>query len=211
LDPRATDGLRGEFRLLMERLLTRRDSWSRIASRQVKDMDSFLRNYATPLSFVAFLAAGVTGVMLFLGVGSRELGDLHEWLGLIFVAAMILHFVRNWRGMLAMLSAVRAKAIVTGLGTVAAVLIAVYGFGVSGGGHGGGHGGGPHRVMTRLASAPIAKLAPALGMTSDQAIARLKSGGVAVEGPEQSLADIADNQSVELPRLLNLVLREGQD
>jgi hypothetical protein len=173
----------------------------------VKDVDSFLRNYATPLSFVTFLAAGVTGVMLFLGIGSRELGDLHEWLGLVFVAAMILHFVRNWRGVLAMLSAVRAKAIVTGLGAMAAVLIALYGFG----GNGGGHGGGPQRIMSRLASAPIAKLAPALGMSSDQAIARLKSGGVAVAGPGQSLAEIADKQNVELPRLLNLVLTEESE
>ena len=170
-------------------------------------MDSFLRKYATPLSFVTFLAAGVTGVMMFLGVGSHQLGDLHEWLGLAFVAAMILHFVRNGRGMLAMLSAARAKAIVTGLGAVAVVLIAVFGFGGQGGGHGGGHG-GPHRVLSRLASAPIAKLAPALGMTSDQAIARLKSGGVAVAGPGQSLAEIGDKQNAELPRLLNLVLTE---
>ena len=170
-------------------------------------MDSFLRNYATPLSFVAFLAAGVTGVMLFLGIGSRELGDLHEWLGLLFVAAMILHFVRNWRGMLAMLSTARAKAIITGLGAVAAVLIAVHGFG----GDGGRHGGGPHRVISRLASAPIAKLAPALGMSSDEAVARLKSGGVAVAGPGQSLAEIADEQNVRLPRLLNLVLMEKSE
>ena len=166
-------------------------------------MDSFLRKYATPLSFVTFLAAGVTGVMMFLGVGSHQLGDLHEWLGLAFVAAMILHLVRNWRGVLAMLSAPRAKAIFTGLGTAAVVLIAVFGFGGQGGGHG-----GPHRVISRLASAPIEKLAPALGLTSDQAITRLKSGGVAVAGPGQSLAEIGDKQNVELPRLLNLVLTE---
>jgi hypothetical protein len=196
----------------MERLLTRRVPWSRIAPKQVKDMDSFLRKYATPLSFVTFLAAGVTGVMLFLGIGSREVGDLHEWLGLAFVAAMILHLVRNWRGVLAMLSAARAKAIVTGLGAVAVALIALYGFAGDGGRHGfGGHGGGPHRVISRLASAPIAKLAPALGLTSDQAIARLKSGGVAVAGPGQSLADIGDRQNVRLPRLLNLVLTEESE
>jgi hypothetical protein len=194
--------------LLKEQLFARRVLQSRIMPTQVKDMDSFLRKYATPLSFVTFLAAGVTGVMLFLGIGSRQVGDLHEWLGLAFVAAMILHLVRNWRGMLAMLSAASAKAIVTGLGAAAVVLIAVYGFGGPGGGHGGGHGGGPHRVISRLASAPIEKLAPALGLTSDQAIARLKSGGVAVAGPGQSLAEIGDKQNVRLPRLLNLVLTE---
>jgi hypothetical protein len=39
-------------------------------------------------------------------------------------------------------------------------------------------------------------------------ITRLKSEGVAVAGPEQSLADVAGKQNVELPRLLNLVLAE---
>ena len=174
-------------------------------------MDSFLRNYATPLSFVAFLAAGVTGLMLFLGIRTAGLGDLHEWIGVIFLVAMILHFARNWRGVLVMLSPARAKTIVAGLGAVVIALVAFQGLSGDSGGHGRGHGGGMHQVMSRLASAPIGKLAPALGVTSDQAIARLKSGGVTVAGPEQSLADIAGKQNVELPRLLNLVLTDESE
>ncbi len=171
-------------------------------------MNSLLRNYATPLSLVTFLAAGVSGVMLFFDIGSHELSSLHEWLGIVFVVVLVLHLVRNWRGVLAMLSAARIKTIVTGLGVVAVVLIALYGFGGDGG-RGQGFG-GTRLVMSRLASAPIAKMAPALGMTSDQAIARLKGAGIAVQGPQQSLADVANKQNVELPKLLNLVLAEPE-
>ena len=170
-------------------------------------MNSFLRSYATPLSLVTFLAAGVSGVMLFFDIGSHELSDLHEWLGIVFVVVLILHLVRNWRGALAMLSAARIKTIVLGLGAVAVVLIAIYGFG----GERGQGFGGPRLIMTRLASAPIAKMAPALGLTSDQAIARLKGAGIAVQGPQQSLAEVANKQNQELPKLLNLVLAEPEE
>jgi hypothetical protein len=178
-------------------------------------MDSFLRKYATPLSLVAFLAVAVTGVMLFFDMRSRQLFEVHEWIGIIFVVALLLHLVRNWRGLLAMMSSTRNKAIVGGLGAVALLFIigsAPFGYA---GGYGGGHGHGhqfhaSRQVVHRLADAPIAKLAPALGITSDEAIARLQKGGVVAEGPNQSLADIADKQDTELPRLLGLVMPEPE-
>ena len=107
-----------------------------------REMDSFLRKYATPLSLVTFLAAAVTGVMMFFDVHSRQLSEVHEWIGVIFVIALLLHLARNWRGMLAMMSSTRSKAIVGGLGAVALVFIigsAPFGYG---GGHGSGHGHG---------------------------------------------------------------------
>jgi hypothetical protein len=175
------------------------------------EMDSFLRKYATPLSLVAFSASAVTGVMMFFDVRSRQLSEVHEWVGIIFVVALLLHLVRNWRGLLAMMSSTLNKAIVGGLGAVALLFIigsAPFGYG---GGHGGGHGRQFHasqQVVHRLADAPIAKLAPALGMTSYEAIARLQKGGIAVEGPDQTLADIAEKQNAQLPRLLGLVMTE---
>ena len=170
-------------------------------------MNSFLRNYATPLSLVTFAVAAATGVMMFFGIHGGLLGTVHEWVGLIFVAALILHLARNWRGVLTMVSKPRCKAVLGGLGAVAAVLIVLaVPFG-SGGGRGHGlH--GPHQVVHRLAAAPIAKLAPALGLTSDQAMVRLRKGGITVEGPQQSLAEIAEKQRAELPRLMDLMMTE---
>ncbi len=86
-------------------------------------MSSFLRNYATPLSLVTFLATTVTGVLLFFEVRSRLLSEAHEWIGMLFVTAMLLHLARNWRGLVAMLSTPRNKAIVGGLGAIATLLI----------------------------------------------------------------------------------------
>ncbi|MGC9954534.1 MAG: DUF4405 domain-containing protein [Rhizomicrobium sp.] len=178
-------------------------------------MDSVLRKYATPLSLVAFLAVAATGVMLFFDVRSRQLFEVHEWVGMIFVVALLLHLARNWRGMLAMMSSTRNKAIVGGLGVVALLFIigsTPFGYG---NGHGGGFGHGrqlhaSQQVVHRLADAPIATMAPALGITGKEAISRLRKGGIMVEGPNQSLADIADKQDTELPRLLGLVMTEPE-
>jgi hypothetical protein len=178
-------------------------------------MDSVLRKYATPLSLVAFFAVAATGVMLFFDVRSRQLFEVHEWVGIIFVVALLFHLARNWRGMLAMMSSTRSKAIVGGLGVVALLFIigsAPFGYG---NGHGGGFGHGrqlhaSQQVAHRLADAPIATMAPALGITGEEAISRLRKGGIMVEGPNQSLADIADKQDAELPRLLGLVMTEPE-
>lgn len=167
-------------------------------------MNSFLRNWATPLSFITFLAVAITGLMLFFGVRGGPLGDVHEWVGVAFILSLGLHLGRNWRGVLAMLSLPRSKAIVGGLGAVLAVLIlAVTPFGSNIHGHG-PH--GPWQVANRVAQAPIAKMAPAFGLTSAQAMARLKQGGIDVNDPQKSLAEIAEEQDAELPRLMNLVL-----
>ncbi|MDE2163725.1 MAG: DUF4405 domain-containing protein [Alphaproteobacteria bacterium] len=171
-------------------------------------MNPFLRNYATPLSFVTFLATGVTGVMLFFELRSRTLSEVHEWVGMLFVTAIVLHLVRNWRSLLAMLSTPRSKVVVGGLSTVAALLVLVNLPFSSG--HSGHDFRGLQQVVQKLTAVPIAQLAPALGMTDNEAILRLRKGGVAVTGPEQSLAEIANDQHKELPKLLNLVIAEPE-
>ncbi len=170
-------------------------------------MNGFLRNFATPLTFITGLAISVTGIMMILGVRG-ELGEIHEWIGIAFVAALTLHMVRNWRGMSAMLSSKTAKSVVGAVGAVCAVLvIASLPYGAGEGRGGGGH--GPWMVVNRVADAPIATAAPALGLSSDQAVAKLRSGGVPVDGSHESLSTISQDHNLPLPRLFGLLLSEG--
>ncbi len=169
-------------------------------------MNGFLRNYATPLSFITGLAVSVTGLMLLFGIRG-ELGDIHEWIGVAFVAALLLHMVRNWRGVGAMLQTKPAKTIVGTLGIAFAVLIA-FTFLPSGEGEGRGGPRGPWMVVNRVAGSPIASAAPALGLTTDQAVSKLRSGGVPVDGPQESLATISQDHNQPLPRLFAILLNE---
>jgi len=166
-------------------------------------MDAFLRRFATPLSLVTGVAISITGIMMFFGIRG-ELGDIHEWIGWAFVVALLMHILRNWRGVLGMLRPWTSKAIVGVIGVALAVLVVTH----LPNGEGGGHKGGPWLVVNRIGNAPITMAAPALGMTSEQAIAKLKAKGITVAGPQQSLADVARQEDTELPRLFALLLND---
>lgn len=167
-------------------------------------MNGFLRNYATPLSFITGLAVSITGLMMFFGIRG-EVSDLHEWIGIAFVAALLLHMVRNWRGVGAMLKTKTSKTIVGTLGVAFAALVA-FTFLPSDEGRSGPH--GPWMVVNRVADVPISTSAPALGLSSDQAVTKLRNGGVPVDGPQESLSKISHDHNQPLPRLFALLLNE---
>jgi hypothetical protein len=162
----------------------------------------FLKKYATPLSIVTSIAVAVTGLMLMFGIRG-EIGEIHEWIGVAFVAAMVMHIVRNWPGIKKIMSSWVGATIVGGVGAVLAVLIVMS---MPSGGESGGHGGGPWMVVNRVADAPISVSAPALGLTADQAVTKLKTAGVPVDGPADSLAHLARDHEQPLPKLFALLV-----
>lgn len=164
----------------------------------------FLRKYATPLSLVTGLAVSVTGLMLLFGIRG-EMGDLHEWIGVAFVAAILMHIVRNWKPLGFMFKSKKPAAVAVIGGLALAVLIVLH---IPTGG-GQGHGGGPWMVVDRVANVPIAQAAPALGLTPDQAVVKLRQGGVPVDGAHETLTAISHDHRQPLPRLFALLLNEA--
>lgn len=55
-----------------------------------------LKNYATPLTSLVFLVIAFSGVMLYFKIYESYVKELHEVLGLVFVAVAILHIIANW-------------------------------------------------------------------------------------------------------------------
>jgi hypothetical protein len=173
-------------------------------------MNDFLRTYATPLSFITFLGCALTGLLLFFGIRSHPLGEVHEWLGIVFVVALLLHLARNWRGVTAMLSAPRARlATAIGAALVAIYILSAAPFqGGTGHGRGPGYHGGQAVAMINITEVPIARMAPALGLSGDEAVARLKRGGVPVESAQDSLQHLVRVHGQNMPRLLGLLVGE---
>lgn len=165
-------------------------------------MRDLLKNYATPLVVAVFVALATTGLLIFFELGSHEVKELHEWIGLTFVVAASLHIAWNWRPLLVLLSRVRARATVSVIIVLAALAI-IY---AATSGEGGGEGGSGRQVVAALGRAPIATVAPALGVTADEAIARLKAKGITVSGPNQSLNEIARVQGRGTPALLSTMM-----
>lgn len=172
-------------------------------------MGNFLRNHATPLALAAFAAIGISGVMMFAGLRTHELGELHEWLGITFVCLALLHIIRNGHAFTLMLARTRSKIIIGSLGTLAILLIGTAYIGGSHGHH--GPDGGPEpwpQVAQRLSYTPISQMAPALGLSPAQAITRLRKGGISVAGPGQNLADISQKQGVPVPQMITMLVSE---
>jgi hypothetical protein len=173
-------------------------------------MGKFLRNYATPLSLVAFAAIAATGVMMLVGIHSHPLHGLHELGGIAFVVIAILHIMRNKQSFSLMLSQTRSKLVIGILGTLAVLFIGSAAISDGGAGPHGRRGpGGPDAAIAqRLSYAPIAQLAPAFGLSSSQVITRLRKGGITVSGPDQNLADISQKQGVPVPQLISQIIAE---
>lgn len=171
----------------------------REASKADRNAPSFLRRYATATTAVLFAIAAGTGVLMFFHVGGHTLTGLHEWLGMAFVGAALLHVVRN-RTAFAKVATARRTRMLLGLAFI-----------VSAGFIGAAQsqaGANPLVALARATeTAPISAVAPVLDMPVEEMIARLEMVGVRVEGPEQSLTQVAAAQGTDTHRLLSVVLK----
>lgn len=186
-------------------------------------MNNPLRSVATPLSLTTFLGCGITGLMLVFGIRNHALGEVHEWLGIVFIIALLLHLIRNGYGVKNMLSTPLAKgvALVSAVAVIAYVMTAApfqsghrpgqgYGHGpgyAQGPRDGQGFHGGRGLAQGPITDMPIARMAPALGLDAQTAVARLKKGGVPVDGPEDSLNHLIKVHGQAMPKMMALLFQ----
>ena len=152
-------------------------------------MKTFLMRYATPLTAGLFLVSGVSGVALFLGWQQGIFHSMHEILSLVLIVPVGIHLWRNWRPFLnyfrhtAMPIALAASVVAAGY----------FAFGSSSGG-----GGNPAFALVAAAQdAPIATLAPVLGLDPAVATQRLAEAGFGTVTEADSVSGIADRNAVE--------------
>ena len=62
-------------------------------------MPSLLQRYATPLITGLFIISLVSGVALFVHVGTGAFRGMHEWLSMVLIVPFVLHLWRNWKPM----------------------------------------------------------------------------------------------------------------
>lgn len=164
---------------------------------------NLLRRYATASTAALFVVVAVSGVMIFFHVGDALVKGLHEWLGLAFAAAAILHVVRNGRPFLKLMARRHVQALCAVVAVVTAAFVLPAALSPDPGGN-------PMVALVRQAErAPLTALAPVLGDTPDQLAARLAQAGYAVADPADSLADVAAANRVEPRRLLAVLTRKS--
>lgn len=149
-------------------------------------MGKFFNSYATPLTTGLFLVSLISGVALFVGVGQAYFHGMHEWLSMVLIVPFVLHIWRNWRPFMAYFK--RAPMLIAlAVSGVAAAVFVVPVMGAEG-----GRSGPPQFALAHMAlGAPIADVAPILGLDGAGLIAKLQGLGYTVSGPGQTLLEVA--------------------
>ena len=156
------------------------------------------RPWSTPVTIGAGIFVATTGLTMFF-VTEEPFKFAHELGGLSFSAAILLHvlshqrsFANYFRQRGALGIVVTAWAIGIGLVTASSVL---------------DMGEADALVVARIDSAPLALLAPVVGMDVRQIVERLGEAGFVVDDPEMSIRQLAQQHGADTDDLLLLVFR----
>ena len=142
------------------------------------------RELATPLTIGAFTLMAATGLLMFFHRDSGLNKFAHEWLGWVMIAAVALHAAVNWNAFKRyFVSSVTGRAVIA---TFAVILIASFApLGRSKSAT------PPVLAMNAITRAPISAIAPLTGLTANEIVSTLNNAGLAVSGPEASIASVA--------------------
>lgn len=94
---------------------------------------SFKKSWISPFLACSFLIIAVSGILMFFHVKTGALKILHEWIGLFFVMAAVLHIMLNWKVFLSYLMDRRAAVSIIAALSIS-LLLMVTGI-LSNGGH----------------------------------------------------------------------------
>ncbi len=163
-------------------------------------MKPVLRDIVTPAAIALFLGSCLTGVALFFHWNPGLVHTAHEWLGLPFVAIVLWHAFRHWRGLISYAKRPLPAAVVALLIVSSVTLVAA----TSSPGQG-----NPHAVIEALSTASLASAAAAFGLSPQQATAILQTRGVAA-ATDEKLIDVARNSGKSPVVVLTMLSAGGR-
>jgi len=167
--------------------------------------DSMLRKYSTPLTAATAIVVCVTGVMMFFHLYKGEVQAMHEWLGMGFVVAAVLHLLRHRRPLGLMLKQSRTHIL------LALTLLISLAFLYPSSGE---QKANPMRsTITAVMRTPVKDLAPVVGVTTSELTARFSEAGVAQVDATDTIETLAKANETDPMKLLSAAMtpRSGDD
>ena len=164
-----------------------------------ESVSSLVNAYATQLTAALSLIVGVSGAMMFFHLAKSRVQSLHEWLGITFLLAAVLHALRNRRAISSMLAQKRMRLLLGITALVAAAFLALAPAAKT----------NPAKGLAQaLQRSPISLVAPALGISSELALSRLKTMvGIDAKATD-SIDGIAAANNVDASHLLSALMGE---
>lgn len=157
--------------------------------------NSTIRDYATSFTTLMFLAIGISGVMMFFHFYDKYVKEMHEILGLVFVAAALFHVIANWKAMRNYFS----KKVF--LFAVAVTLVVSAGFVVKSLGEGENPKG---LMMGRVLNGPSTITFQLLNGSYTKAVEKLKAQNIIVS-ENKSISEIAKENKTSPFRIVEII------
>jgi len=156
-----------------------------------------LRRWATPLTIVTSVLVGISGVMMFFHLGEGLIKGMHEWIGLLMVAAVVTHIVVHVKPFKRHFSQRAALSVMFAVLLVSGSLLDF------------GGGGSPMMaVIHSVEAAPITSLAELQQVSTQVLIDKLAAAGFTTVSEEMSLSHIAEQSQVHPKELIGIVFSE---
>ncbi|WP_114694019.1 DUF4405 domain-containing protein [Motiliproteus coralliicola] len=156
------------------------------------------REWSTPLIIGSSLIVSVTGIMLFFHLAEGLIMAAHEWIGIAFVAIVGLHVLNHWRPFKGYFYRKRALNLILGTFVIAAAFV----FSADS---------GPHpleRVARQIEQSSVSAVATLQQRPVGELRVALESEGLILNGNEQTLAQLAQDNGVHLFRLIELLFEQ---
>jgi len=83
------------------------------------------RSWVTPLAAVSFTVVAVTGLLMLFHVRIPGIKGAHEWMGVVFALAGLLHLILNWRPLL---TCIKCRAAVAALAACVLLVLLAWSF-----------------------------------------------------------------------------------
>lgn len=154
-----------------------------------------LRPWATPLTIVTSLFVGISGLMLFFHLGEGLVKGMHEWIGILMVAAMGMHILVHLNPFKRYFTLRPALAVMLVVALISVTLMALSG----------GEGGPMMNIIFSVEAAPLTLVAELKQLPVEALIKTLEGAGIVVSDPQVSIAQLAEQSGQHPKELLGLL------
>jgi hypothetical protein len=158
------------------------------------------RKWSTPMIIGAGLFVSVTGVLMLMGI-HNPIQFAHEWVGLVFVIAILLHVLNHWSAFKNYFSQPLALSLLGLVAMVSSTFVFVSSTQ--------GDAGPMMKMVHSIEASSITEVAPLLDETAQNVVLKMQAAGFRVEGIESSIKEIATVNGSE-PRALIKLLFSGE-
>ncbi|MDR3347087.1 MAG: hypothetical protein LBN32_00585 [Helicobacteraceae bacterium] len=159
-----------------------------------------LNSFSTPLIIGIFVIVFISGVLMFFHVKTAPLVALHEWFGIGFAAAALLHLINHKKPTVQHFKRPLAIALICAAIASGALFYAL----------------APKKgsnyakmIVERTYQAPIAVSVGIFGLEFDEAIDKLRLNGIAIESDQDTIKTVAQKHGISPDRVVEALLSQS--